>query len=303
MLTPQIGWLTTPIEAASEGYAIVVEIAQPAPVPGVASSGVPRTYSSALPVTDAIALGELAKEHVAAASPVRLLNMFDKSAHLYDLAYSFKNYGAESAWVRNAIHARVPQARSLLDVACGTGKHLEHLRDEFDCQGLDLNPEFVELAQQRTGVKVHGASMDSFDLDEKFDAVVCLFSSIGYTSDLSGAICSMARHLNPGGVLIVEPWLRPDQWAAGQVQVLDQAADGIRLVRMTTSWVDGSQSILDMHYLVASPSGIEHLVETHRMTLFTLAEYEAAFLASDLTFEFDQEGPTGRGVLIGLASY
>ena len=61
-------------------------------------------------------------------SPARLLNLFDKSVHLYDLAYSFKDYAGESASVRNAVHARVPQARSLLDVACGTGKHLEHLR-------------------------------------------------------------------------------------------------------------------------------------------------------------------------------
>ena len=45
----------------------------------------------------------------------------------------------------------------------------------------------------------------------------------------AGAIGSMARHLNPGGVLIVEPWLRPDQWIAGHVQVLDQEADGVRL--------------------------------------------------------------------------
>ncbi len=48
---------------------------------------------------------------------------------------------------------------------------------------------------------MHGASMDSFDIDEKFDAVVCLFPPIGYTSDLSGAIGWMASHLNPGGVL------------------------------------------------------------------------------------------------------
>jgi dTDP-3-amino-3,6-dideoxy-alpha-D-glucopyranose N,N-dimethyltransferase/dTDP-3-amino-3,4,6-trideoxy-alpha-D-glucopyranose N,N-dimethyltransferase/N-methyltransferase len=71
---------------------------------------------------------------------------------------------------------------------------------------------------------------------------------------------------------------------------------------MTMSWVDGSQSILDMHYLVATPIGIQHLVETHRLTLFTLTEYESAFLASNLTFEFDQDGPIGRGALIGLAS-
>jgi ubiquinone/menaquinone biosynthesis C-methylase UbiE len=224
-------------------------------------------------------------------------NMFDKSAHLYDLAYSFKDYVSESEWVRNAIHARVPQAKSLLDVACGTGKHLEQLRSEFDCQGLDLSPEFVALAQQRAGVRVHAASMDSFDIGERFDAVVCLFSSIGYSGDLPGAIASMARHLNPGGVLIVEPWLRP--WIAGHVQVLDQEADGVRLLRMTMGRVDGPQTILDMHYLVASPSGIEHLIEAHRTTLFTLSEYESAFVESNLTFEFDEHGPMGRGALIG----
>jgi len=228
--------------------------------------------------------------------------MFDKSANLYDLAYSFKDYASESAWVRNAIMTRIPGAESLLDVACGTGMHLEHLADEFDCQGLDLDPKLVDIAQERTGLRIHVASMDSFDLGEQFDAVVCLFSSIGYTSDLPGAIGSMARHLNPGGVVIVEPWLRPDQWVAGHVQVLDQEADGIHLVRMTRSWVDGSQSVLDMHYLVASSSGIEYLVESHRLTLFTLAEYASAFLASGLTFEFDQDGPNGRGALIGMAS-
>lgn len=246
--------------------------------------------------------GKVGQGHHGLPLPVRLLNMFEKSAHLYDLAYSFKDYAGESAWVRNAIRSRVPEARSLLDVACGTGKHLEHLRVDFACQGLDLNPELVEIAQERTGVTVHGASMDSFDIDERFDAVVCLFSSIGYSSDLPGAVGSMARHLNPGGVLIVEPWLRPDQWIAGHVHVLDQEADGVRLLRMTMSRIDGSQSILDMQYLVATSAGIQHLVETHRMTLFTLSEYESAFLASNLTFEFDQEGPIGRGALIGLAS-
>ena len=68
-------------------------------------------------------------------SLARLLNMFDKSAHLYDLAYSFKDYGGESTWVRNAVRTRTPQARSLLDVACGTGKHLEHLRENLTVRG------------------------------------------------------------------------------------------------------------------------------------------------------------------------
>jgi len=122
--------------------------------------------------------------------------------------------------------------------------------------------------------------MDAFGIGETFDAVVRLFSSIGYTGDLSGAIGSMAGHPSPGGILIVGPWLRPDHWVAGHVQVLNQEADGIHLVRM---------------YLVRSSSGIEHLFESHRLTLFS------AFFASNLTFEFDQNGPAGRGALIGRA--
>jgi ubiquinone/menaquinone biosynthesis C-methylase UbiE len=62
--------------------------------------------------------------------------MFDQTSDVYDLAYSHKNYAAEAAWVRDAIGARVPEARTLLDVARGTGKHLEHLRTHFDSQGL-----------------------------------------------------------------------------------------------------------------------------------------------------------------------
>jgi hypothetical protein len=43
--------------------------------------------------------------------------------------------------------------------------------------------------------------------------------------------------------LIDETWLRPDQWIAGDVQVLGQEDDQVRLLRMTTSRVDVSQAL------------------------------------------------------------
>jgi hypothetical protein len=49
----------------------------------------------------------------------------------------------------------------------------------------------------------------------RFDANSCLFSSIGYllsAADLNTAVANMAEHLNPCGVLIVEPWIHPDAW-------------------------------------------------------------------------------------------
>lgn len=197
--------------------------------------------------------------------------------------------------------ARMPDARTLLDVACGTGSHLRHLTDHFACQGVDLLEAFVAIAAQRADVPVHLADMDDFDLGETFDVVVCLFSAIGYSRDLHAAIATMARHLNPGGLLVVEPWFTPEQWAPGRLEVVDHEADGTRLVRMTRSDIDGNVALMDMHYLIADGNGIEHLEERHRMTLFTFAEYEAAFRGAGLTYERDEPGPFGRGALFGRA--
>ena len=57
--------------------------------------------------------------------------------------------------------------------------------------------------------------MTRFDLHRKFDAVVCLFSSIGYVRTvkrLERAIGCMAHHLSYGGVLIIEPWFDVETW-------------------------------------------------------------------------------------------
>jgi SAM-dependent methyltransferase len=225
--------------------------------------------------------------------------VFERTTDLYDLAYSFKDYARESTWVRNAVRTRLPEARTLLDVACGTGKHLECLTDDFLCQGLDIDARFVAIAAERSTVPIHVGDMDDFDLGEHFDAVICLFSAIGYSRDLPAAIASMARHLAAEGVLIVEPWFTPDEWLPGHVQVLDHEADGVRLIRMSHSGLDGNVAIMEMHHLVGTSSGVEHIVDTHRMTLFTLNDYEAAFRGAGLTYEHDQPGPFGRGALIG----
>ncbi|MEJ7803674.1 MAG: class I SAM-dependent methyltransferase [Candidatus Limnocylindria bacterium] len=139
--------------------------------------------------------------------------MFDKSAELYDLFYNWKDYRAEAEKVRELVAARNPHARTLLDVACGTGSHLVHLRDWYTVEGIDLDPGLLTVAARRLPeVTLHEADMREFDLRRTFDVVTCLFSSIGYvetTDGLSRAVEAMTRHLAPSGVLIVEPWFAP----------------------------------------------------------------------------------------------
>src|SRR3989337_1249699 len=109
---------------------------------------------------------------------------YEKSARYYDLLYSWKDYEAEAKSLHELIQQHNPGAATLLDVACGTGKHLELLSEHYEVEGVDIAPEFVDLAKERNpGIVVHQGDMVDFDLGKKFDARTNLFSAV---ADASG---------------------------------------------------------------------------------------------------------------------
>ena len=145
--------------------------------------------------------------------------MFTKTAKHYDAVYADKNYEDESELITSLISERVPDAKTLLDVACGTGKHLEHMQQTFECTGVELDPEMLSIAKDRVpSLPLHVGDMCEFDLGRKFDAVTCLFSSIGYTKTvgrMEQAVANMAKHLNPDGTLIIttpNPFYSKQTW-------------------------------------------------------------------------------------------
>lgn len=231
--------------------------------------------------------------------------MFDKSPHLYDLLYEKglgKDYVAEVATIVD----RLPNARTLLDVACGTGRHLQHLARHFDCVGTDLDAGMLEVARRRCpDVPLVQADMVELDLGLRrtFDAVICLFSSIGYVATeerLRAAAASLARHLNPGGTLLVEPWLTPDVWIDGHIGMLTVDEPEVKVCRINRSRLEDGCTVMDFHYLVVSADGVERFSEEHRLGLFTWEQYRDAFEATGLEVEIDQTGgPMGRGLIVG----
>ena len=53
--------------------------------------------------------------------------MDGEPARYYDRVYASKDYASESSRVAEEIRSRSPGARTLLNVACGAGGHLEPL--------------------------------------------------------------------------------------------------------------------------------------------------------------------------------
>ncbi len=231
--------------------------------------------------------------------------MFSRSARWYDAIYEWKDYAAEARRLCAIIEAERPGAATLLDVGCGTGRHLEHLRSAYRVEGLDLDPRLLAIAGERLpGVPLHVGDMLTFHLGRRFDVVACLFASIAYTrteENLRRAVANLAGHAAPGGVVIVEPFIAPElyRWGTVHANFVDQP--DLKIARINVDGGAGPTAVFDFHYLVGTPAGVEHFTERHELGLFPRAAYEAAFQASGLSSRRDPEGLMGRGLFVGRA--
>jgi SAM-dependent methyltransferase len=230
--------------------------------------------------------------------------MFSSSTDLYDAIYSWKDYASEAANIRTLIEQETPDALSVLDVACGTGEHIRQLLQlkSYDVTGIDIEPGFVEIAAAKNPqARFICADMKDFELNTRFDVILCLFSAIGYlrtVDNVQRAILQFARHVAPGGLILVEPWFSPDQWNPSTVHVISTEANDTKVVRMSRSDVNGRISTVDFHYLVGTLAEIRHFRELHEMGLFTPEEMMVCFEDAGLHVRFDPDGLTGRGLYI-----
>lgn len=206
---------------------------------------------------------------------------YSQSAAFYDALFRNKDYRKSSRTLMQILRRVTPHARTLLDVGCGTGRHLVHLRGRFDVEGLDRSRQMLAIARKRCpGVRFHQASLVAFDLRRRFDVITCLFGAIAYAktvASLRKATRSLVRHLEPGGVLIVEPWVSPERFVDGRI-VFDRVDDAeLKVARMYITKRRGAVSVFDSQYLVASATGVAHFTERQELGLFTDRQYRAAF--------------------------
>jgi SAM-dependent methyltransferase len=231
----------------------------------------------------------------------------DQFVALYDEMFAFKDYEGEADYLVEVIRRHHPAARSLLDVACGSGRHLEHLRREFEVEGLDVNPRFLEIAHRRLpGVTLHEGDMREFDLGRTFDVVAVLFSSIALTLTVDAmerSIATLAGHLAPRGLLLIEPLWEPDAHREGELKLNVVDKPDLKVAWMYSNERVGDLAHWENHFLVATPEGIDSFVEVQEVGLFTDAQYRQAFASAGLTcVEWDPEGPWGRGLYVSQRS-
>src|SRR4249919_2377669 len=101
---------------------------------------------------------------------------------------------------------------ALLDLACGHGRIANPLAERgVRVTGIDATTLFLELAREdaaRQGLEVEyvEGDMRSIPWTDRFDRVLCWFTSFGYFSDAENrqVLAESQRALRPGGLLAIE---------------------------------------------------------------------------------------------------
>jgi len=111
---------------------------------------------------------------------------YSKLALVYDFVMRHVNYREWAAFINKIFIKNNGEIKTVLDVACGTGSFLiEFNKFDYEIAGFDFSCEMVQQARQKfekNGLKIplwHG-NMSQFALNDKFDAIVCLYDSINY---------------------------------------------------------------------------------------------------------------------------
>lgn len=232
---------------------------------------------------------------------------YGELAKYYDFIYHWKDYRREARALKDIIKRyKLIQGNSLLDVGCGTGKHIRELRDEFDCMGIDYSEAMLEQARRNaSGIEFRQADMEDFDLGREFDVILCLFSSIGYVRTyprLARTLRNFARHLRAGGVAIIEPWFSKQDWNDGSVHMHAFESDDLKIVRVGFSGLRGNDSVVDERIVVAKKGkGISYHRDRQVMGLFEREKFLKLMREAGFRPKYIKKSlAPGRGLYVGV---
>lgn len=113
-----------------------------------------------------------------------------------------------ATYIRSLLKKHQPRARTVLELACGTGSILKQLQPHYEVTGVDLSEEMLEIAKKKgPGVRLFQGDMRTVDLGEQFDAVLCVYDSINHLvrfRDWEAVFRRAHNHLVEGGIFLFD---------------------------------------------------------------------------------------------------
>lgn len=147
-------------------------------------------------------------------SPKNLVpKFFDDTANTYDKIAVWCTLSKDKYW-KNEIVSHITNAKSILDLACGTGILTRKIAEKFpnsEIIGVDITESYLELAKKNSSLYENISYVfqdaEKLHLDSKFD---CITSSyIPKYCDAKILVKRCVEHLNQGGKIIFHDFTYP----------------------------------------------------------------------------------------------
>jgi SAM-dependent methyltransferase len=131
---------------------------------------------------------------------------YDTFAEHYDTVVGQRRDVA--SFLRQILTTFAPQAKTVLELGCGSGSMLTVLSRHYRMTGIDRSSGMLSVARRKAPkARLLHSDITEFELDEHFDAIVCPFDTINHITSLRGwrqVFENAHRHLNPGGIFVFD---------------------------------------------------------------------------------------------------
>jgi SAM-dependent methyltransferase len=186
------------------------------------------------------------------------MSIFDRYyAQFYDMLYKDKDYESESNYIISLIKKFNPEAKSILDLGCGTGRHAELFSYKgFIVLGVDRSKYMLNEAMNRKNNSLDFIEGDIrfLKLDKKFDVVTALFHVLSYqitNKDVESLIRTAYNHLNKGGLFIFDFWYGPAVIIQKpEVRIKELENGNVKFIRVAKPIIDFSRNVVKVCYKI-----------------------------------------------------
>lgn len=144
---------------------------------------------------------------------IHLTPPYEKFAYAYDRIMMNVNYTRWTHYLEALFEKYDAKPQRVLDVACGTcALTIELALRGYRLTGVDRAVGMLEVAKEKAAaheldIDLHHGDMRDFQLNQRFDVVLCTYDSINYAydeSELQSVFQTVAQHLDPGGLFIFD---------------------------------------------------------------------------------------------------
>ncbi|HVU03173.1 MAG TPA: DegT/DnrJ/EryC1/StrS family aminotransferase [Polyangiaceae bacterium] len=240
-------------------------------------------------------------------------------AEAYDALYESKDYVADVDTLERCFaRFRRERTRRVLDVGCGTGRHVAELaRRGYSVAGVDRSADMLAIARARNpGGDFRQGDLATLELGERFDAVVVLFAVLSYQTTKDGILESLRRvrdHLDVGGLLVADVWFGAGGSSAPTRTRRTGERGAVRWTRTGTLTRDSLAQRVDLAYVLERTEGgaTSIATETHSMHYFMPLELElllerAGFrlvlLSRELDLDHSPRHDDGTALFVAVAA-